>query len=127
MSIYKARRAVAKVIKLLDTGWKSKVTKDNWFRRHGLKRKHVIECFGMDADAVMEKYNRLVRVDWSCGKDEKQQKLRDSYRAAQKRKARKNKIAEGLETAIAYAKGDKTKGTLMRYRVRNGTAMRIVK
>jgi len=87
VSIYKARRAVAKVIRLLDTGWKNKVTKDNWFRRHGLKRKYIIECFGMDAEQVMKKYNGLVRLDWSLPKEEKQNKLRETYRARVKRKA----------------------------------------
>jgi uncharacterized protein YacL (UPF0231 family) len=87
VSIHKARKTVARVIRLLNTGWKSKVTKGDWFARHGLKDKDVINCFGMNAKEVMAKYNRLVRLDWGTPIEEKQEKLRQVYNAKLKRKA----------------------------------------
>ena len=86
VSIHKARKAVAKVIRLLDTGWQTRVVKGDWFRRHGLKNKDIVACFGMDADAVMEKYNRLSKSDWGDPIEQKQEKLRQVYQSKKKRK-----------------------------------------
>ena len=93
VSIHTARKAVAKVIRLLDTGFKSKVRKGDWFYRHGLKDKDVISCFGMNAEKVMEKYNRLIRSDWGAPIEHKQEKLRQAYQAKLKRKANAKRSA----------------------------------
>jgi hypothetical protein len=38
-----------------------------------------------------------------------------------------SRVVDGLKAAVSYAKGDKTKGKLSRFRVKNGAALRIVK
>lgn len=64
VSIHKARRAVAKVIRLLDRGWKEKVIVGNWFARHGIPEFAVIECFGKSSFDVMAEWNYAVFEDW---------------------------------------------------------------
>ena len=83
VSVYKVRRAVNQVIRLLDTVWKTKVTSGNWFVRHGIPESAVIKCFGRSSQQVMSEWNGRVFDDW-----DRQKAARDASGETARREAR---------------------------------------
>lgn len=88
VSIHKARRAVNQVIRLIDAGWKNKVTGGNWFVRHGIPESAVVECFGFGSAEVMSDWNKRLRDDWDRRKAERDASGETAIRQAKLAEAR---------------------------------------